>query len=626
MNPLSDNTGASLRRAVYWLLIVTSAAAMTGRIVSVHSADGKTPFLSANDRSRWCTIRALVDYRRYSIDEVVVRDPHATDYRRKFDPSWQSIDMVRHKGPDGFEHYYSSKPALLPTLLAGLYWIIKAITGVGLGDHPFYVARYMLIITNVLPLVGAFVCLYRIVERCGTTHWGRIFVMACATWGTFLTTFAVTLNNHVPAAVCALVAVYAALPIWWGETKHVGNFIVAGLLAALAAAFELPALSLVPVLAVALLIRSPWKTLIAYVPPVLLVAAAFFLTEYAAHGDWKPPYAHRQDGPVVKSIDPVVKTSNEPTIDSKTKSDTDATDDAETDTDATNDAKSAGSQQNDTKAGNDGNGKKNSEEKSDTDEKGDAEENSEPESKSNAEAQIDAQARRQAMASFQADLDGGRIPDTLQKSLSFSDKTTIRPSGEGRWEILDPEGIEQHYAVLRTDDRFEVREWDNWYDFEGSYWTTDRVRGIDRGEPSRAIYAYNMLIGHHGVFSLTPIWVLSVVGLIVMLIGAKGGMRGFALMVLAVSAACFVFYLMRPLEDRNYGGVSCGLRWLFWLAPLWLVAMLPVCDDMAANRWGRFAGLALLLASGISAAYGWSNPWSHPWILDYWLYMHWIAL
>ena len=67
----------------------------------------------------------------------------------------------------------------------------------------------MLLATNVLPLVLYFVLLARLVEREGTTDWGRLFVMGAATWGTYLTTFAVTLNNHLPAAISVLIAVYA---------------------------------------------------------------------------------------------------------------------------------------------------------------------------------------------------------------------------------------------------------------------------------------------------------------------------------------------------------------------------------------------------------------------------------
>ena len=36
-------------------------------------------------------------------------------------------------------------------------------------------------------------------ERFGTSDWGRLFMMGSATLGTFLTTFAVTINNHIAA-------------------------------------------------------------------------------------------------------------------------------------------------------------------------------------------------------------------------------------------------------------------------------------------------------------------------------------------------------------------------------------------------------------------------------------------
>ena len=71
----------------------------------------------------------------------------------------------------------------------------------------------MLFTVNILPLVLMFVLLARLVERFGTTDWGRIFVMAAATLGTLLNTFAVVLNNHIVAAVSAAVALYALVRI-----------------------------------------------------------------------------------------------------------------------------------------------------------------------------------------------------------------------------------------------------------------------------------------------------------------------------------------------------------------------------------------------------------------------------
>jgi hypothetical protein len=147
---------------------------------------------------------------------------------------------------------------------------------------------------------------------------------------------------------------------------------------------------------------------------------------------------------------------------------------------------------------------------------------------------------------------------------------------------------------------------------------------VDRGEQSVAVYALHVLIGHHGVFSLTPVWLLSAAGAAMLLTRGRRELRGFALMTLLLTVVVLAFYISRPLEDRNYGGVTNGLRWSFWLIPLWLIVMLPAADAAGARpRWLAVA-LGLLLISVLSANYQPLNPWSHPWLFDYWTYIGWI--
>src|SRR5262249_45793561 len=85
--PRQDSQGSPphLRWGVYWLLITISVGGMVGRILSVDTVSreelqkqvGKRgeqimgPALSANDRSRWCTIRSLVEYGTYEIDNIL---------------------------------------------------------------------------------------------------------------------------------------------------------------------------------------------------------------------------------------------------------------------------------------------------------------------------------------------------------------------------------------------------------------------------------------------------------------------------------------------------------------------------------------------------------------------------
>lgn len=188
----TSDAGTARRRMIYRLLLAVSLAITCGRILSTRSRDGHTPFFSANDRSRWSTISALVDYGTHEIDQV----------RRR--PGWKTIDMVRHANADGNMRYYSSKPPLMAVMLAPQYWTIRQLTGATFAERPFFVARAMLLLTHLPLLLLYFWLLERMIERYGATDFGRIFTYLAAVFATFLTTFSNTLNNHLPAAVCVL--------------------------------------------------------------------------------------------------------------------------------------------------------------------------------------------------------------------------------------------------------------------------------------------------------------------------------------------------------------------------------------------------------------------------------------
>jgi hypothetical protein len=501
---MSDDSQARLRWGIYLVLIAVAVGNMTGRLLAVNSVDKaqlegtrikerlerdrqrlreeglsdeqlaaalaanearlrselrlQRPFLSANDRSRWMTIRALVERGTYEIDAIVG------------EPTWDTIDMVQHVGRDGKPHLYSSKPPLLATILAGEYWLINRFSGATLRDYTYEIGRAMLFVSNILPLVLMYYLLSRMVERFGTTDWGRIFVMAAATLGTFLNTFAIVLNNHIIAAVSAAVALYAVVRISAYGERRLRFFVLAGLAAAFTAADELPALIFVAAVGLMLWAWAPRRTLIGFVPAVAVVAAAFFATNWIAHASLRPPYMHRS--------------------------------------------------------------------------------------------------------------------------------------------ATDPSDNWYHYTY--TVNGREIK----------SYWQ-DR-QGIDRGEPTKSAYALHVLVGHHGIFSLTPIWLLSVVGAVIWLASAEQAKRDLSMLVAAVTLVCLVFYIgLRPVEDRNYGGMTSGFRWMFWCAPLWLLVMVPATDRLA-RTWGGQAFAAMLLTwSVLSASYPTWNPWTHPWLYNWMVWGGW---
>jgi hypothetical protein len=513
-----NGDSAQFRRRVYALLITVAAGAIAGRILaaelvlepSLHrnaeepsfarvwpkTKPQAMPTFGSNDRSRWATVRALVDgdpatgqpagtfiIGRRDRNTIVISalaplattDPlgaaalaaAAFQTRAKnsdrgiiFEDGWQSVDKVLH--PAKLE-FFSSKPPLLSVLMAGLYWLLQQVTGWTLVTHPFAVVRTLLLLVNLLPLVIHLVLLSRIVERYGQSDWCKVFVMACACFGTFLTTFAVTFNNHSVATCCVVFALCPVLKILdessaalAGGSRLNGRwhwFVLAGFFAAFTACCELPAAAFAVALFVLLLLRAPLRTLLLFVPAAAIPVAAFFITNFLAIGQWRTAYSE------------------------------------------------------------------------------------------------------------------------------FDDPAT-----------------QAEFA---------------WYQYEGSHWRKPAADEIKRGidwavkQETRAQYAFHVLIGHHGLFSLTPIWALAFLGMLRM-------KNVLAALTLALSIVVVGFYL--AVESRNYGGWTSGLRWLIWLSPLWLLSMLPVTDWLAGRRWGRGVAYLLLAISVLSASYPVWNPWRHPWI------------
>jgi hypothetical protein len=250
-----------------------------------------TPLQSANDRSRWATVWSLVERRTYRIDEIDQQ------------PAWSTIDKVRvGDSPDGPWHFYSSKPPLLSTIVAGLYAIERQTLGWGLFSHPVGVSRLLLLIVNVCPFLLMLWSLRRSLMLLQTSECLRLIVLAAAGFGSLLNPYLTTLNNHTPAAAAAMLAMEAALRLV--VTSRAGSqapggaviagprtFAVLGFFAALTSTMELPA-ALFGVLAFLLALRCDVrKTWASFVPAAAIPLAAFFVTNWVATGGIKPFYA-----------------------------------------------------------------------------------------------------------------------------------------------------------------------------------------------------------------------------------------------------------------------------------------------------------------------------------------------
>jgi len=481
-----DQSRPEPRRFVALIVITAAVALALGVTLRQPSMMG------ANDISRWCTVWSLLERGSYIIDEC----PWLVDTQDKV----YRVSKSENAGPEPVKHYYSSKPALLSTLIAGLLYPARRLTGIpldrvvlqereerwvqkvdesapdkvkGVLEKPkdpvkwsahVYYFKAVLLLLNILPF-GFFLILYsRVLDRYAGNDWAWYFSLVAAAMGTYLLPFTQTLNNHTVAAFSAFFALYHFLRIWEEGRLSGWRFAAVGFWAAFTEVNELPALSFLALISALLLSRYPRQTLLHLVPAALVPIAASVAAQYAALGELKLAYT---------------------------------------------------------------------------------------------EFGTESYLWEGSLWKTPLELDALNLP----------------------W--FDPQ-----QAVRR---------------------------GI-AGE-SHGLYLLHMTLGHHGFWSLTPIFFFSLGGLVQLLRRVGEPMAAVAWMTTILTIVLLAFYTWNPMA-RNYGGSTQGLRWLFWLIPFWLL-MLPKGVETGQYRgWVRWLSLLALSVSVISAGYALRNPWSHPWILD----------
>ena len=417
-----------------WLTIVVavvSSGIILGVLLRLQMVSG------ANDGSRWNTVWSLTNGKGYVIDEA----PYST------------IDKVRRDG-----HFYSSKPPLMPTLLAGFAWLIRTTTGWAIPHQAHIVTRLILLLFNVVPFCIMVVLYGSLLERMHIGLAARLFCVSVAAFGTYLTSYSVALNNHTQAAWAAFFALYCAIRIRFDGQTGGHYFVLCGLFTAWTVANEMVAVFFALPLMGLLFASNARQTLRFFVPAAGLVAAAYFLTIYLSTGGFLP-----------------------------------------------------------------------------------------------------------------------------------------------------------YYLYFNTD----------YYQYEGSYWRTPR--GIDAASEPKWFYVFNLLIGHHGIFSLTPVFLIAFYGML----QRKLALEAIQRLGLILSVALLIFY---TFKTNNYGGVCQGARWLFWLIPFWLISLGPAVDrHFHSQKFRAFALIALLL-SIMSASHALSGnrdkgrpgPWSPSWVQIFMHDMGWI--
>ncbi len=242
---------------------------------------------SPNDSSRWNTIYYLVQHGTYEYLPVngVPWAIQSDKPSKLVKPVLWTIDMIMVDGK-----LYSSKPPLLPTVLAGVVWVTQKVTGQTFHENPWFIERAVLIVAQVIPFAIMLVLLRRHLFRATESPFVRQFAMAIACFGTLLTPWVVALNNHVIAAATGMIALDAATRIWFEGRREWYWFTLAGFFAAFTACIELPAGLLAVILLVALLVKDHKRTLIAGLIPALIPTVAALYTNHMVTGQLMPAY------------------------------------------------------------------------------------------------------------------------------------------------------------------------------------------------------------------------------------------------------------------------------------------------------------------------------------------------
>ncbi|MDX2035834.1 MAG: hypothetical protein SFX72_04225 [Isosphaeraceae bacterium] len=478
LDPALENAGASSREYRRWfatLVILVAVGQMLGLTMRMPSQ------LEANDISRWCTVWSLLERGTYRIDDC----PWQNKTQDKV------FKALPNAAPgDDAKHFYSSKPPLLPTIIAGILYPFRVATGVPLDAHvlqkrvertylkedPIELGKYelvtetppdarwsvyvfyfkpIIILLNIVPFAILLIRFARYLDRTTEHDWTWFIALSAAAFATPLTVFLTTLNNHIVAAWSAYFAAEALMKIWANSrtSDHPAGgatFAAAGFFGAFCACNELPAAAFGALLFFCCVASDPRRTLLYFVPAAVVPLTAFFITQYQATGGWIPVY---------------------------------------------------------------------------------------------------------------------------------SEFGTASYTG-----------------------------------YEWSYWNTPlEMDWFDKHPEPKALYLFHMMLGHHGMFSLTPIFLCSLIAMFGVAFGKPGAIRSLARLTIGLSALVIGFYVYKT---NNYGGSTQGLRWLFWIYPFWLMLLPPALDAARARRGLRLGVYALFALSVFSVGYGMRSPWTHPWVLD----------
>lgn len=130
------------------------------------------------------------------------------------------------------------------------------------------------------------------------------------------------------------------------------------------------------------------------------------------------------------------------------------------------------------------------------------------------------------------------------------------------------------------------------YHYAGSYW--NNPSGLDALQEPKWYYAFHCFLGHHGLFSMSPVLLLSIPGFY---FGLKSKSAPLTALFLAIMAGILSIILYVIFRTHNYRGDVIGLRWFFPFMPVFIFMAFPFVEKLILRKAGKLLCILLLLLS-----------------------------
>lgn len=196
------------------------------------------PFSGDTANSRMATVYALVHHGTWQIDGPEQDNPFASG----------TVDKVSVDG-----RVYSSKPPVMPLLMAFEYGLLKPVLGIDLGDDPAdreWFHTIVVLTFSTIPFVFSGIIFWSILRQLGIRPSLQVLGLTAFLWGTEYAGYAGTLNNHVLATASLTFGLWGLLAL--ANKKNVQTSIcsaVLGLALGVAVTVDLPSAIFVIVMA-----------------------------------------------------------------------------------------------------------------------------------------------------------------------------------------------------------------------------------------------------------------------------------------------------------------------------------------------------------------------------------------